>query len=49
MNFEESADNKEYFCKANVDFFQFTLKGPLRGPYARLPVRLVIVRCSSLV
>ena len=20
MNFEESADNKEYFCKANVDF-----------------------------
>ena len=25
MNFEESADNKEYFCKANVDFFQFMI------------------------
>ena len=25
MNFEESADNGEYFCKANVDLFQFMI------------------------
>ena len=24
-NFEESADNREYFCKANVNFFQFMI------------------------
>ena len=25
MVFEESADNGKYFCKANVDFFQFVI------------------------
>ena len=35
--------------KASRKIKGHSLKGPLRGPYARLPVRLVIVRCSSLV